>query len=75
MATALAGNAGKKTDLTEDGFADVQEAAEFLSMSRSSVYKLMESGELRYAKFGKARRIPWKALHLFAERSLNNVSA
>jgi excisionase family DNA binding protein len=48
----------KKPSLAADGFADVHEAAEYLSMSRSSVYKLMESGDLKYAKFGKARRIP-----------------
>jgi excisionase family DNA binding protein len=60
----------KNPDLTTDGFADVQEAAEFLSMSRSSIYKLMEAGHLKYAKFGKARRIPWRALREYAERCL-----
>jgi excisionase family DNA binding protein len=57
-------------DLTADGFADIPEAAAYLSMSRSSVYKLMESKILAYAKFGKARRIPWRALREYAERSL-----
>jgi excisionase family DNA binding protein len=60
----------KKPDLTIDGFADVHEAAEFLSMSRSSIYKLMEAGELPYAKFGKARRIPWRALREYGARCL-----
>lgn len=60
----------KKPDLTSEGFADVHEAAEYLCMSRSSIYKLMDSGELRYAKFGKSRRIPWRALREFAERCL-----
>jgi excisionase family DNA binding protein len=60
----------EKPDLTSDGFADVQDAAEFLSMSRSSVYKLMEAGHLKYAKFGKSRRIPWRSLRDFAERCL-----
>jgi excisionase family DNA binding protein len=57
-------------NLTADGLADVREAAEFLSMSRSSLYKLMDTGELRFAKIGKARRIPWRSLRDFAERSL-----
>jgi excisionase family DNA binding protein len=60
----------KKPDLTAEGFADVHEAAEFLSMSRSSVYKLMESGDLEYAKFGKARRIPRRGLREYAARCL-----
>ena len=60
----------KKPDLTTDGFADVQEAAAFLSMSRSSIYKLMECGDLPYAKFGRARRVPWRALREYAQRCL-----
>jgi excisionase family DNA binding protein len=60
----------KNSDLTAEGFADVHEAAAYLSMSRSSVYKLMDSGDLQYAKFGKARRIPWRALREFAQRCL-----
>ena len=60
----------KMPDLTVDGFADVHQAAEFLSMSRSSIYKLMESGDLKFAKFGKARRIPWRALREYGERCL-----
>jgi excisionase family DNA binding protein len=60
----------KKPDVTADGFADVHEAAAFLSMSRASIYKLMECGDLLYAKFGKSRRIPWRALREYAERCL-----
>jgi excisionase family DNA binding protein len=67
--TMIAASA-RKLELTADGFADVWEAAEYLSMSRSSIYKLMESGELQYAKFGKARRIPWRALREYAERCM-----
>jgi excisionase family DNA binding protein len=65
-----AGIATKKSDLTADGFADAHEAATFLGLSRSSVYKLMETGELPYAKFGKSRRIPWRALREYAARCL-----
>jgi excisionase family DNA binding protein len=58
------------SDVTTDGFADVNEAAQFLRVSRASIYKLMESGDLLYAKFGKSRRIPWRALREYGERCL-----
>jgi excisionase family DNA binding protein len=60
----------KKIDLCADGFADVHEAAQFLSMSRSSIYKLMESGDLKFGKIGKARRIARRSLREFAERCI-----
>lgn len=66
--------AEKKTDLTADGFVSVEEAGDFLSMSRSSIYKLMDSGQLRWCKFGKARRIPWVALRHFAQNCLDGVA-
>jgi excisionase family DNA binding protein len=72
MTTATA--ATKKPDLTAEGFADVQEAAAYLSVSRSLIYKLMETGDLNFAKFGKSRRIPWLALRQYAERCLVGAS-
>jgi excisionase family DNA binding protein len=66
MATATA----EKHALTQEGFASIREAARFLSVGRSTVYKLMEEGSLRYAKVGKCRRIPWRALREYAERCL-----
>ena len=36
----------------------VQQVAELLALSRSTVYNLMERGDLRYAKIGRSRRIP-----------------
>jgi len=56
--------------ISDEGFADISQAAEYLSMSRSSVYKLMDAGELRFAKFGKARRIPWRAIYDYAGRCM-----
>jgi len=35
----------------------IEEAARRLSMSRASVYKLMDQGELAYVKLGRASRI------------------
>jgi excisionase family DNA binding protein len=60
----------EKGNLTDQGFASVREAAAYLSVARSTVYLLMTSGELRYAKFGKSRRVPWRALKDYAERHL-----
>jgi excisionase family DNA binding protein len=56
--------------LVQDGFADVAEAQAYLRLSRAMVYLLMESGALVYARFGRRRRIPWRALHQYAEKNL-----
>lgn len=55
------------------GFATIQQATEYLALSRATVYKLMDNGQLAHAKFGGARRIPWASLHEYAER--NTVQA
>jgi excisionase family DNA binding protein len=52
------------------GFASVKDASDFMSLSRSTIYELMDKGELRYAKIGKSRRIPWAALEELAEKSM-----
>ncbi len=49
------------------GFARISEAVEFLAVSRATIYKLMDAGQLAYAKFGGARRIPWAKLIEYAE--------
>jgi excisionase family DNA binding protein len=56
--------------LDDDGFVPVLVAAEFLSLSRASVYNLMDAGELPSAKFGKARRIRKSDLRAYAERCI-----
>ena len=53
-----------------DGFDDVRGAAEYLSISRSKVYELMDAGMLTYAKFGKSRRIPRRAIRAYAAENL-----
>jgi excisionase family DNA binding protein len=51
------------------GFATIEQAQEYLSLSRATLYKLMDQGDLAYAKFGpKSRRIPWAALRQYGER-------
>jgi excisionase family DNA binding protein len=56
--------------VVSDGFVDILEAAKRLSLSRSKVYSLMDTGELVYARFGRARRIPLRSLHEYAEKHL-----
>jgi excisionase family DNA binding protein len=53
----------------EDGLANVGEAMEFLRVSRSSLYSLMDRGVLPYVKLGASRRVEWKELHLLVHRS------
>jgi excisionase family DNA binding protein len=57
-------------DLAQDGFVSVREAGKFLGLSRAKIYSLMDSGELRYAKFGKSRRVPRRALAEYAQRCI-----
>lgn len=45
-----------------EGLVTVKEAGRLLSLSRSTLYLMMDRGELRYAKIGGARRIPKQAL-------------
>jgi excisionase family DNA binding protein len=52
------------------GFATVPQASEFLGLSRSTIYQLMEAGELRYARFGRSRRLPWAAVYAYGEKYL-----
>jgi excisionase family DNA binding protein len=63
-------NEPSREQIVADGFAKVEEGAKFLSVGRSTVYELMDSGALPYCKIGRARRIPWYAIRKFAEDSL-----
>ncbi len=46
----------------------VAEAAELLSMSRSMLYALIQSGKISTIKIGKSRRITRSQLEEFIER-------
>ncbi|GAB4154259.1 MAG: hypothetical protein Tsb009_30880 [Planctomycetaceae bacterium] len=48
----------------------VAEAARQLSLSRSTLYNLMDQGQLGYAKFGRARRIPQSEVARLIQASL-----
>ena len=62
------------TDLVADGLSTVREAAGFLRLSRSTVYTLMDRGELPFVKLGRSRRIPRRALVELAARGLRGGS-
>lgn len=49
----------------------VEEAARLLSLSRSMVYQMMDSGVLPSVRCGTARRIPTAALHAWIARQLH----
>ena len=60
----------KGADLVADGLLTVREAADFLRLSRSSVYVLMDHGELAFVKLGRCRRIPRRGVVELAARGL-----
>jgi len=57
-------------ELVADGLLTVRECAEFLHLSRSKIYELMDAGELCFAKLGRSRRIPRRAVIELAAREL-----
>ncbi|KJE21497.1 DNA-binding protein, excisionase family [Frankia torreyi] len=44
------------------------EAAELLGVSRSTIYELMNSGDIESVRIGRSRRIPSAALVTFVAR-------
>ena len=61
--------------LVEDGLVPIHEAMAFLSVGRSTIYELMDKGMLPYAKIGRSRRIPRRALVKLAQLTLKGGNA
>jgi excisionase family DNA binding protein len=57
-------------ELLADGLQRVSEAARFLGVSRSLVYRLINSGVLPSVRIGRNRRLPVRAVRLLAEANL-----
>ena len=55
-----------------EGLKTVADVAEYLRLSRSKVYALMEDGSLSYVKLGKSRRIRWSDVQSLVDQ--NTVS-
>lgn len=53
----------------------VEEAARMLSLSRSTIYEMMDSGELPSVRRGAARRIPVSALRAWVERQVGAATS
>ena len=60
-----------RDQLVSEGLMTVPEAAEFLRLSRASLYNLMERGQLPYVKLGRSRRIPRRAVVGLAAAALS----
>lgn len=71
---ALVPAAASPADLLFDGFVSVTEAARLLSVSRSFLYAAMDRGEIAFAKFGRARRLPRRAVLEYAVRHLHGAA-
>ena len=54
----------------KEGLAKVPEVAEYLGLSRAMVYRLMDRGELPYAKLGYARRVRWADVESYIAASM-----
>lgn len=50
------------------GLVRVEEAADWLGVSRSKVYELLNRGDLRSVKIDRSRRVPVGALHEYRQR-------
>ena len=48
--------------------ARVQEVADYLALSRTKLYQMMDAGELPYLRLGRCRRIRWADVHAFVEQ-------
>ncbi len=59
-----------RQELIADGLATIRQAADFLGIGRSKLYEEMDAGRLAYCKFGRSRRIPWRAIRALAKESL-----
>lgn len=55
-----------KNEIVDGGLERVGDAARFLSVSRSLIYKLINSGVLPSVKIGNSRRIPIRAVRELA---------
>jgi excisionase family DNA binding protein len=57
-----------------DGLERISEAARYLGMSRSHIYRLIRNGVLPSVKIGKSRRVPVRAVRDLALENMVSVS-
>jgi excisionase family DNA binding protein len=56
----------EKNNMISEGLARVSDAAHFLGISKSSVYKMINTGVLPSTKIGNSRRIPIRSVRELA---------
>jgi excisionase family DNA binding protein len=62
-------------DLVIEGLQRISDAARFLGISRSLVYRLINSGALPTVRIGRSRRIPIRAVRELAATNLVCLSS
>jgi excisionase family DNA binding protein len=63
-----------RDELVEEGLESLESARRFLgSIGRSTLYELMERGELPYVMVGRRRMLPRRALREYAARNLRGA--
>jgi excisionase family DNA binding protein len=62
-------------EVVADGLQRISEAARFLGISRSLLYRLINNGVLPTVRIGRSRRIPIRSVRDFAARNLMAVSS
>ena len=60
----------KADEILGEGLLTIIDAAEWLAISRSAVYQLLNTGEIAYVRIGADRRIPRRALVEYANARL-----
>lgn len=53
----------------------VEEASKLLGVSRSKMYEMVATGEVRSIKIGRMRRVPRKILDEYVEEKINEATA
>jgi excisionase family DNA binding protein len=59
--------------MLEEGLRTLQEAQAFTRLSRSTIYSLMEKGELPFVKIGRRRLLPYRGLIELVARGLTGA--
>lgn len=60
----------ENNSITSDGLEKIGDAARFLSISRSMVYKLIARGVLPSVRLGGSRRVPVRAVRELARDNI-----
>ena len=59
--------------LSEMRFLTVAEVATLMRVSKMTVYRLLERGEIASVRVGRSFRVPEKAVHDYLENAFNEV--